>query len=1192
MLKHQKLIEKMTLEEKVELLNSVSKTSTEKNKRIGIPSAIFAGKECGVVAPETEDGVAPTTCFPEPETLARSWDTELAGKVAYCMGNEAAALGVSVLCTPDATPTAEPVYANGYKSLSEDPYLSGKLVASYVRGIQENDVAACVAIPSDKESAWVDERALREVYLQPYEMAVKEGGAKVIRTSDKLINGEAVSVSKHITRGIIRSEWQYSGVIVGEGKGVGRATERLINGNDLTLGTTGVSNSEVEMSRAIKKYELYQKAMGEGSVRRADYEKALDGGTVLDPERLDEATDRVIELIRTTHHEPTSERDTVYSAYPVRHKVVFNEKAHARVAAAAAESSAVLLKNSANTLPISKETKVAFIGEMIKRPFSQANTADKIVATGGESTLASISKSGLNSVGFAQGYGSGESEENIRALRDEAVALAAQAETVVVYLGIDENNKVLPLETGVCCLPGEQRMLLEAIHALGKRVVAVLIGTVSFDMHWDSLCDAVLLVGASGQAGTKAALRILSGEVSPSGKLARTIPDSCPLTKPILESGAEYRDSIFLGYRYYDKTGETVKYPFGFGLSYTSFRYSDIRVENAGVSFTLENTGAVAGAEVVQMYVGKTDSALPRAAKELKGFAKVYLEAGEARRVHIPFDSKTFRFYNIKARRFEIESGEYKIFIGASASDVRLDCAVSIGGVSADGIYKKEEIPSYFSGDLSGVSTDEFARLYNRSVRNGRFYNLKKKKKAPLKLLSFIPVAVAAVIDALVILSVFVPLIFADLHYILTDEEKFLCALGMVLVSGAAAFACVMFWRAIGKRKRLEAGDIALSQWSADRYAPDPVYPDDWKPVKFTLDTSSDDGEQVNDEEIDDIVRDRKSAMYVSLEAICQEYREYAKLRGLNVSSADARQIFAAISASRMLFIKNSDTLSAKRAIAVLGEFLQMKTSFASIGDKVDSLEALLVPSSASDLLSVIADKKTSSRAFCMSVLTDVKPEKMRAYFESFIPYISNPLKKCELGLGAALVEVADGETYASVALKNNIWFAAILADGASFAQIDKDIADSSVCIVTDITATEGEALSAETAQSGANTYYATVLEWSHRVDNLKEDFYLDENQWCAIDKIETYLAEHSDFDVSNKLVNRAERFAAVYLAMGGEDDCLDRCIASVILPTLAGADKSAMKSEDRGLKDVIDEALDLFESGKTHEMLAEFSIS
>ena len=1191
MLKHQKLIEKLTLEEKVALLYSTSKDATEAQKRTGIPSALFAGKECGVIVPETEDGASPTTCFAEPETLARSWDINLYGKVAYCMGNEAAAHGISVLRAPKATVAIDTLEDKKYKGLSEDPYLNGKLISAYVRGVQENDVAVSLSLPDDKENSWIDERALREVYLQPYEMAVKEGKVKALGSSDKLINGEPILTSKHITRGIIRGEWQYSGVISSEG-GEGSATERLINGNDLTFGARGSSATVAEFTRAIKKYELYQKALADGSVRKSDYEKALDSGTVLDPALLDEAVDRVIELIRVTRHEPVYDRDAAYSAYPFRHKVVFNEKAHAKVALEAAEGSLVLLKNTAKVLPISADTKVAFVGEIIKRPFSQASTSHKVVATGGESTMMSASKTNMNVVGYAQGYGSGEDEQGRRALLDEAAALATNAETVVVYLGIDENNRAeKSAETGICTLPADQLALLDAMRSLGKRVVAVLVGSVDIDMSWEDKCDALLLAGNCGQAGTKAVLRVLSGEVSPSGKLARTV--AVGTRKSATENGIEYRDSIFTGYRYSDRSGEEIKYPFGFGLSYTEFRYSDIRIENDGVSFTLENIGAIDASEVVQLYVGKKDSAVPRADKELKGFEKVFVRAGESCRVHIPFDSKTFRFYNVKTCRWEIEIGAYQILIGSSANDIRLESGVSVNGSSADGIYKKSEIPSYYSGEIGSVDTQEFAKLYNKSVRNGKFYNCKRGKKVPLKLIGLIPVAVAAVIDALVILSAFVPIIFGDLYYMLSSEEKILCGLGLALISGVAIAACVICFRAIGKKKRIESGDATLSQWKAEKYVPDLDYAEDWKPVRISIESADDDESESGSDEAEDIVRDRKSSLLVSVETLCREYCEYARLRGVAVSLTDARQIFAALSATRMIFIKNKDATAAKNALAALGEFLQMKCYFATASENVRTLEDLLTPSSTSDILGVLTDSHVASRAFYVSVLCGVEPDKMRGYFEKFIPFISNPRKKCVLRLGASLVEVADGEADSAVELTRNAYFAAILADGATFDQIDAEIADNSVCIITDITAiTDAPVLSAEEAQNATNTYYATVFEWTHRIDNLKEEFYLDETHWRAIDDIEAYLGELCGFCISNKLINRAERFAAVYLAMGGEDDCLDRCIASTVLPSVIGIDKDLLSRGDRKLSDVMLEALDMHGNKVTRAALGEFGIA
>lgn len=1195
MLKHQKLIEKMTLDEKIALLNSVSEDSTEKQKRFGIPSAVFAGKGCGVCAPADDEGVvAPATCFPEPSAIARSWDLEVGSKVAYCMGKEAAALGVNAICAPDANVVSDPESDKNYARFSEDPYLAGKMTAAYVRAIQKNGVAACLEAPEldEEKTAWVDERALREVYLQPYEMAVKEGGVKALRVSKNRINGESLSSSKHILRGIIRGEWQYEGIVVSEDKPTGNNVEALIGGNDLALGVATLSNISVELSRACKKYELYQKGLADGSIRRSDYEKALDSGTVLEPEVLDAAVDRVIEFIRTTKLNAPDDRDVSYSAYPFRHKVVFGERAHARVAQEAAEASAVLLKNTAGALPIANDTPVAFMGEIIKRPFSQGEPSDKMVATGGESTIMSVGKTQMNVVGCAQGYGSGESEQGRQALLDEACALATGAEVVVIYVGTDENNKPQKTENGYA-LPADQIALIEAVHGLGKKIVAVLVGSETVDMSWDAMCDAVLLAGSLGQSGTKAVLRLLSGEVSPSGKLTQTIA-SIPATSKVSEDGAdvEFRASVFGGYRYCEKTGVNVRYPFGFGLSYSEFKYSDMTVESDGVSFTLENIGTCGAAEVAQMYIGKSESLVPRAAKELKGFAKVFLNAGESCRVKIPFDSKTFRFYNVKTRRWEIEGGEYSVYVCSDSATVKLESTLSIDGTSAEGIYKKEELNSYFDGDISAAGSAEFAALYNNSVRNGKFYSLAKRKKSPAKLIGFIPVVFAAAVDVILALSIFAPIIFKDLYYVLSDEEKFLGVLGMGLLSAAAAAFCVLFWRGVNKKQRIESGDIALSQWNADLYVPDLKYPEDWKDINVRID-DVEEAITVEEEEDDGIAKDRENAMFVPFDIICKEYCEYAKLRGVVVTPADARQLIAAFSASRMVFIKNADPIAAKTAVTVLGEFLQMRCYSATVGENINTLEELLMPSSTSDLLSAIVDSRTASKAFYMSVLCNVRPENMNNYFAEFIPFISNPQRKCELELGASLVEVADGEKTAKVELTPNMWFTAILAADAKFADIDAQISRNAICIVTSVSpAANGEVLSAEAAQKSANTYYATVFEWSHRVDNLKEEFYLEENHWRAIDEIERFIASRAPFGISNKLINRIERFTAVYLAMGGEDDCLDRAVAAAVIPYVHKVDRALLAKDDRKLSEVTDDLLDMFGNKATRTALDEFGIA
>ena len=1194
MLKHQKLIEKMTLEEKVALINSTELDTTAEQKRLGVPSAAFAGKSCGVIAPEADgEATAPSTCFPEPATVARSWDIELSSKIAYCMGKEAAALGVNVLRAVDPNVITDPRGEDNYKRFSEDPYLTGKMAASYVRSIQSGGVAVCldpIAPGGSDESAWIDERALREVYLEPYEMAIKDGGAKCIGLSANKINGEAIFADKHITRGIIRGEWQYGGVIATDAKGKQSNVERLINGVDLSFNSTGLAGVEAELSRACKKHALYQSALGSGTVKKADFEAALDSGTVLDPMVLDEAVDRVLDLIHKTRLEEVADRDAVYGAYPFRHKVVFNEKAHAKVALEAAESSIVLLKNEAGTLPVSEETPVAFIGEMIKRPFSQGNTAKKVIATGGESTVMSVGKTKLNVVGCAQGFGSGESSQHARALLDEAIEVAQKAEVVVLYVGTDENNKASVGESGTHTLPADQLALIEAIRDLGKKTVIVLVGSTAVDMSWDKSCDALLLAGVAGQAGTKAVLSVISGETNPSGKLAETI-SSAAAGKATVNGGTEYRSSVFCGYRYFDKIGADVKYPFGFGKSYTEFRYSDLKIDAEGASFTIENTGDVDGAEIAQLYIGKLDSAIPRPEKALCGFTKVYLNAGESRRVRIDFDSKSFRFYNVRSRRWEIEDGEYSISVGASSRDIRLENVVAIGGVSAADVYKKDATQSYLAGALSDVSTEEFAALYNRCVRNGNFYNQTKKKKKPMKLLAFIPVVAAAAIDALTVLSVFVPVVFKDLYYMLSSEEKFLAVLLMLGVSAAAAIGCVIILRGIIKKEKIKAGDIALSQWNESLYTPDLDYSGEWKDVKVELSSDDEDQDETQDDELYDMIKDRKSAMCASVETLCREYVEYARLRGADVSSSDARAVFAALSSSRMIFIKNASVSAAKTALLALGEFLQIKCYSATVSESVRSLEELLMPSSTSELLSAIVDSRGASKAFYMSVLCEVDPARMTDYFESFIPFIANPQKSCRLKLSATLVDTPDGEENATVELTRNMWFAALLSDKADASALDRRIAQNAVVLVTDIKATEAPAISAEEAQKARNTYYATVFEWNHRVDNLKEEFFLEDSQWRAIDEIESGLAAKRDFAIGNKLINRLERFAAVYLATGADDECTDECVASVILPSVIGAAKKSESADDRGFSEMAEDALEQFGSKKTAEAIRAFGL-
>lgn len=330
-----------------------------------------------------------------------------------------------------------------------------------------------------------------------------------------------------------------------------------------------------------------------------------------------------------------------------------------------------------------------------------------------------LEASGIHHIGYEQGferYGK-KSQTKI----DSACALAKEADVVLLYMGLDEVTEAEGLDRSNMKVPENQVELLDALHKVNPNIIVVLSCGSAVKMPWIDKVKGLVHGYLSGQAGAKAVLRVLTGEVNPSGKLAETYPlhyKDTPSYRyfPGKEVSVEYRESMFIGYRYYDTAKVDVLYPFGYGLSYTTFDYSDIQVNKDGVTFNITNTGDVSGMEIAQLYVGSQSEQIFRPAKELKGFAKISLNPGETKSVTIPFDDKTFRYFNVKTNQWEVEEADYQIFIGASSADIRLTDTVSIEGTNAPIPYSKEQLPSYYSGKIKNVGKQEFEALLGREV--------------------------------------------------------------------------------------------------------------------------------------------------------------------------------------------------------------------------------------------------------------------------------------------------------------------------------------------------------------------------------------------------------------------------------------------------------------------------------------------
>ena len=693
------LLKKLTLEEKCALLSGAETFKTRGMPEHGIPQIWLSDGPHGLRKQAGESDhlglnpSVPATCFPTASAVANSWDAALGEEIGAALGEEAAAQEVSVVLGPGLNMKRNPLCGRSFEYFSEDPYLAGKLAAGYIRGIQSKGVAACpkhFAVNSQEtrrmaSDSIVDERTLREIYLTGFEIAVKEGHPRSIMSSYNLVNGTYANENKHLLMEILRGEWGFDGAVITDWGG----------SNDHALGVKNGSTLEMP-------------APGGDSVR--ELLAAVESGKISESD-IDARLSELLPLVFDTK--------AALDAAPRE----FDAAAHHALARRAAAESLVLLKNEGSLLPLAAGSKVAVIGDFAKNPRYQGAGSSMVNSTQVDVLLDKLIDSELNVIGYQQGFDRHGKPD--AALQKSACELATQADTVILCMGLDEIAESEGLDRSNLRLAQNQVELLQAVAAVNPKIVVVLYSGSVVETPWLDNCQALLYAALGGQAGAGAVADALTGKVNPCGKLAET----WPLTYADVPSAAdfatrrktvEYREGLYIGYRYFTTAEKAVRFPFGYGMSYTTFAYSDMAADEQGVSLTVTNTGSVAGTEIVQLYIAKKNSELFRPAKELKGFARVTLAPGEKQRITIMLDDKAFRFWNVKANRWEIEGGEYELLVGASVEDIRLCEKISVHATATVHPYEDVGLDCYYKGDVLHVSDADFEKLLGHPIPNGK----------------------------------------------------------------------------------------------------------------------------------------------------------------------------------------------------------------------------------------------------------------------------------------------------------------------------------------------------------------------------------------------------------------------------------------------------------------------------------------
>ena len=665
-------VSELTLEEKASLCLGSDFWHTAPVERLGIPAIMVSDGPHGLRAQLGEAdhvglmGSAPATCFPTASALGSSWNPELFGTVGEALALEANKLGVSVVLGPGINMKRSPLCGRNFEYVSEDPWLAGELATAMVQGIQHHGIGTSLkhyAANNQEDdrlrvSAEVDERTLREIYLPAFERVVKSAQPWTIMCAYNKINGSYASEHHWLLTEVLREEWGFEGLVVSDWGAAHDRVAALRAGLDLEMPPDlGVSDAAVVA------------AIRDGS---------------LDESILDETARRVLHLVDRS--QPALADDV---------SVDFDE--HHALARRAAQESAVLLKNAGHLLPLQPEmgSMVAVIGEFARTPRYQGAGSSQVNPTRVDVALDELQSAlaGRAEVRFAAGFGVGTTDNDEQLLR-EAVDLAREADHVVVFLGLPAEEESEGFDRTHLDLPANQLVMLYALTEVHDRLIVILAnGGVVRISSWEDRVSAILECWLSGQAAGGAAVDLLLGVANPSGKLAETIPvrlqdNPSHLNFPGEEGVVRYGERIFIGYRAYDTLIQQVNYPFGFGLSYTSFHIDDVGVSAAGsvaagdlqvtVSASVTNTGQRAGAEVVQVYVGDVEASVSRPLRELKGFAKVFLEPGETQQVSCQLDERAFAFWSARFQRWVVEPGEFMIAVGNSSRHLVATETISI----------------------------------------------------------------------------------------------------------------------------------------------------------------------------------------------------------------------------------------------------------------------------------------------------------------------------------------------------------------------------------------------------------------------------------------------------------------------------------------------------------------------------------
>ena len=697
-----KLVLEMTTSEKASLCSGAGFWNTKSIERLGIPSFMVTDGPHGLRKQGSSsdhlgiNGSVPATCFPTAAALACSFDRDLIFEMGSAIAEECISESVSVVLGPGVNIKRSPLCGRNFEYFSEDPLLAGELAASMINGIQSKNIGTSIKhyLLNNQEKARmisdsiVDKRAMREIYMLAFEIAIKKAKPRTVMCSYNKINGVYASDNKEMMTDVLRGEWGFDGAVITDWGAMHDKIKAIEAGVDLEMPPNGGASDAVVV-------------------------QAVEDG-LLKEEHLNLCAERLTSL-------------ALWSKEVIR-KNEPNEEKHNELARKVARESAVLLKNDPQVLPLTKNSKLAIIGEFARTPRYQGGGSSKINPTKVTSFLDELK---LNEMDYTFAAGYRLDDESDDALIEEAVSLVMSSDNAIVFVGLPDSYESEGFDRTHIQIPPVQNEMMKRLAETGKSIVVIVSCGSPIDMPWRNDVSSILLMYLAGQNCGGAVFDLVFGDYSPCGKLAETFPLDLKDTPSFNYYGpidAEYRESIYVGYRYYDKADKDVAYPFGFGLSYTTFEYNNLEIDKSEIteneiiklSVDVTNVGNVEAKETSQLYISYGDSKSFRARRELKGFSKTSFMPGEKKTLTFVLDTRAFAFYNVDINDWAVESGEYVVEVGSSSRNLLLSQTITFASKSDYKIPDCSETAPVYYNPNADISREDFEALLGRKINPDR----------------------------------------------------------------------------------------------------------------------------------------------------------------------------------------------------------------------------------------------------------------------------------------------------------------------------------------------------------------------------------------------------------------------------------------------------------------------------------------